>query len=313
MLFSCGPQRKTTATDQNMTNLSRLTTLAAATLVIGATVSERAQAQAITEWNFNNLAMAINTSPAPSIGAGAASSVGMNSAYNGTQTFDISDVTNSTPLSSDPGTPNYEWRIRGGTSAGTNTATTNGWSSNAPLGDQGAQFLASTAGYAAIIVSFDWSPTAQGERNLQLQYTLDGSTYSNVPQALFTSFGTGATAVGATNLPTSGDTNTVAGGFIEATSSTAYMNGITANLTSIVGAANDPSFGIRMVNASTGADDVNVAGSALNNTSGNWRFDEVTISGTSLALVPEPTSIMLVAAGMVGGGLFLRSRRHQAV
>ena len=153
----------------------------------------------------------------------------------------------------------------------------------------------STVGFRNIQVSFDWSPTTQGEGKLQLQYTLNGTTYLNVPISLFTSFGMGAAATGATNTTSA---NTVMGGYLNAGSSTAYMNGITANLTSIAGAANDPNFAIRLVNASTGADDTNVAGAALNNTSGNWRFDEVTVSG-----VPEPGTCALAPprAGRTGG------------
>ena len=71
-----------------------------------------------------------------------------------------------------------EWRIRG--QAGSNGAA-NGWSSLAPIGTQGAVFAASTVGYTSISVQFDWYNTTQGEANLQLEYTNNGTTWINVP------------------------------------------------------------------------------------------------------------------------------------
>ena len=295
---------------------SRLTTFAF--LFLGsASLTGHASAQlltTVTEWNFNNNAVAVNTSPTPSTGAGTSSTVGMNidsatGTVDGTTT-DTSDVNTSTPLSTDPGTPNQQWRIRGGngtTSPGTNPTGTNAWTSLAPIGSQGAQFVASTAGFNKIQVSFDWSPTGQGEGKLQLQYTLNGSTYINVPVSLFTSFGTGATATGMTNTA-SGSANTVVGGYLVSGSTTTYMNGITANLSSIAGAANDANFGIRLLNAATGADDTTTTGAALNNTSGNWRFDEVTISGAAIA-APEPGTFVLAGLGLVGLLPMLRRRK----
>ena len=268
------------------------------------------RATTITEWNFNNNPVAVNTTPAPSTGAGAASTLGMNidsstGTVDGTTT-DTSDVNTSTPLSSDPGTGgvNTQWRIRGGDGTASPGAGTNAWTSLAPIGSQGAQFAVSTVGFTSIVISFDWSPTAQGEGKLQLEYTLNGSAYLNVPIALFTSLGTGASATSATNASSA---NTVMGGYLKAGSSTTYMNGITANLSGIAGAANDPDFAIRLVNAATGADDTNVAGAALNNTSGNWRFDEVTITG-----VPEPGTDVLAFLGLAGVSLLAYRRRKQA-
>ncbi len=269
-----------------------------------------ARATTITEWNFNNNAVAVNTSPAASTGAGTASTLGMNiDSATGTgdgTTTDTSDINTSTPLSTDPGTAgvNTQWRIRGGDGTASPGAGTNAWTSLAPIGSQGAQFAASTVGFTNIVISFDWSPTTQGEGKLQVEYTLNGSNYFNVPITLFTSLGTGTAATSATNATSA---NTVTGGYVKAGSSTTYMNGITANLSSIAGAANDPNFAIRLVNASTGADDTNVSGAALNNTSGNWRFDEVTISG-----VPEPGTDALALLGLTGVALVAYRRRKQA-
>ena len=204
----------------------------------------------ITEWNFNNDTAGVNTSPAPSIGTGTASTLGMNNASAvpagspapTAPTVDTSDINSSTPLSSDPGTGgvNTQWRIRGGDGTASPGAATNAWSSTTPIGSQGAQFLAATLGYSNIQISFDWSPTAQGEGKLQLQYTLNGTSYSNVPANLFTASG------GAMTLTNTASANTVMGGYLQSASATAYMNGITANLSSIAGAANNPNFGIRL-------------------------------------------------------------------
>ena len=71
-------------------------------------------------------------------------------------------------------------------------------------------------------------------------------------------------------------------------------------------AANDPNFAIEMVNASTGADNVSAAGTALNNSSGNWRFDNIAISGTA---VPEPSALALTGFG--GLAALIRFRRSK--
>ena len=287
----------------------------ALTLLGTASITDHAAAQllTVTEWDFDNNAVAVNTSPAASTGTGTASTLGFNSSYNSQATpapmnatsVDTSDINSATPNSNDPAGI-QQWRIRGGdgTTAGNSATGNNGWSSFAPIGSQGAQFVTSTAGFNNIQVSFDWSPTNQGEAKLQLQYTLNGSTYLNVPANLFTATG-GATA--STNTTSA---NTVMGGYLLATSSTAYMNGITANLSGIAGAGNDPNFGIRLVSASTGADDTNPAGTALNNTSGNWRFDAVTVSGAAMTGVPEPSTFVMAGLGL--GGLLMFARRRKA-
>ncbi len=188
--------------------------------------------------------------------------------------------------------------------AGANGAG-NGWSSTAPIGTQGAVFAASTAGFSGINVSFDWYSTTQGEANLQLQYTTDGTIWHNTPIILSGSDG------GLVNATNSTSSNTVNGAYVSdnllnngSSSGQDWFTGLTATITDPL-AANNPLFAIEMVNASTGADDVSTQGTALNNTSGNWRFDNVAISGTA---APEPASLGVLLLG----GVSLLNRRRKA-
>jgi len=233
-----------------------------------------AQAATITAWTFENNALAVNNSPAPSTGSGTASSIGMATYPTpnvGVTTNDVlAGSAGDTGANGNADLTNI-WRIRA--QAGTSGAA-NGWSSLAPIGTQGAVFSASTVGYNNITVSFDWYATTQGEANLQLQYTTDGVTWKNVALSLSGSDG----GLALKNNSTSA--NTVNGSYVSITGGgQAWFTGLTATI-SDPNAANNPKFAIQMVNASTGADCVSASGTALNNNSGNWRFDNVTISGT---------------------------------
>jgi hypothetical protein len=257
-------------------------------LLIAAT-STQAQTT-ITAWTFDNLSIGANASPAPSTGAGSASALGMSNSYNGTNSISNPDVLSS--AGSSMGGP-LAWRVRGN---GTAPDAGNGWSSQAPIGTQGAEFDASTAGYDGIHIYFDVNTTAQAEANLQLEYTVNGTTWNNAVIAY-----SGGSATIKNN---SSSVNTVIGTYIQFTAS-AWINGITADLSGISGANNNPNFGIRLVDASTGVDDINGAGTAYNNTSGNWRFDNVIISGT---VVPEPCAC---GFGILGLVLAAAIRRRQ--
>lgn len=270
-----------------------------------------AQATTITAWNFENLSIATNNSPAPSTGVGVASSLGMTNAYNSTTAVTTDDVLQGVASGSKTDTganglsnASQIWRVRG-------QSPGNGWSSQAAIGTQGVEFDASTAGYQGITVSFDWYATTQGEANLQLQYTTNGTTWINAPINIGSNASEGLTA-----LTNSTSSSTVTGAYISdnkvANGSLAgqdWFQGLTATITDPA-AANDASFGIRLVNASTGTDDLSTQGTALNNTSGNWRFDNVVISGTAItAAVPEPASNALLLAGLIGLGVVVRARR----
>jgi hypothetical protein len=244
----------------------------------------------ITQWDFQNPPdpVAVNNSPAPTVGAGTASSIGMNVFPTPAVGVTTCDVLNG--VAADTGTNGVAntsqiWRVRAQNGG-------NGWSSAAPIGTQGAVFAVSTAGFNAINVSFDWYATNQGEAKLQLEYTTDGVTFTNVP------INVGAdTPISALVNAVPG--NTVVGAYVWGSPTGQGQNwfpGLTATIVDPA-AANNPKFAIEMVNAATDGDNVSMVGGALNNSSGNWRFDNVTISGTA---VPEPNGIVLAGIGIVG-------------
>jgi len=258
------------------------------------------QAQTITAWQFDNdyvapvaPALDYNASPAPATGSGVATALGMSNTYNNTNSISNPDILSSSG-SSTAALP-YAWRVRG---AGTGTSAGNGWSSLAPIASQGASFAASTAGYNTINVSVDIDTTAQAERNLAILYTLNDAVGSpSWLNATLTSAGNLGSIVNNTT-----SANTISGNYVQLGSG--WNNLITA---SIPGAQDDANFAIEIVNASTGADTVNISGAALNNTSGNWRYDNVIISGTVDA--PEPSSLALAGIGLTSLLAYRRSRK----
>lgn len=240
-------------------------------LAIMLCVTARAQTT-LTAWTFDNLPIGINSSPSPSTGLGTASALGMNNSYNNTNSISNPDVQSLAGSSS--GNAN-SWRIRGfSTITGSHG---NGWSTQAPIGTQGAQFSGSTFGYNKIKVSLDVYATPDAEANLQVQYTTDGSNWNN---AIITSAGT----LGAISNNTS-NPNIVIGSYVKL--SAGWDNQITVDLTGISGVDNNANFAIRLVNASTGTSCVDTTGAAYDNTSGSWTFDNVVIQGASIDTIAD--------------------------
>ena len=256
----------------------------------------------ITQWKFTATAAAPDNSPAPTTGSGTATVLGMTNSYtysNGTATATNAGASADVALTNGTAHSTFSedlWRIRGapitngsgpGNTTGTNNALANGWNLSAPQYSQGVEFDLSTAGFANITASFDWYATTQGVRDLQEQYSLDGATWTNLGSPLV------ATSNDYFGAAASGPTNTI-------------------SFAAIPGANNDPTFGIRLVSAydptynGTGSPTYTAAaltnGSAViyNNNSGNWRFGNITFTGTASA-VPEPgTAALMMGLSCLG-------------
>ena len=244
----------------------------------------------ITRWDFNNDANngnGVNNSPAPTIGSGTATPLGMTNNYTYSTTpvtvgsIASSDIT-STAGSSDTG--GNSWRIRGISGTAGVPGNGNGWNTAAPQYSQGAEFDASTAGYSNIVFQYDWYSTNQGVRDLQAQYTVDGTNWTNV-------------------------------GPVQIASPSAYNNQITINFPAlgITSVNNNPHFGVRLVSAydptynGPGAPTYTAATLAangspvvINNNSGNWRFDEVNVlAGAALPDAPVNTTGLINPDGIL--------------
>jgi hypothetical protein len=273
-------------------------------IAVACIASAAAQAQVITDWNFGSLASTSpDNNPAPTTGSGTASSLGMTNSYTyttngattGTGSVTLDDITNDSPSGTKDGSTlgnGDVWRIRGAAGTGTTGTTNNGWNNSAPEYSQGVEFDVSTVGYSGISLSFNWAATTQGVGNLQVQYTTNGSTWTNLGSVLSATVDNNTTGTAGAGFQTD-----------------------TISLAAISGAANDASFGVRLVSAYNptlgneyaSATSV-VAGAPVqyNNNSGNWRFADVQIDGTP---VPLPASAWLTLSGLAGLAAFARKRK----
>ncbi len=220
-----------------------------------------------TQWDFNTTA-AVNNNPAPSTGHGVGKALGMTNSYNYVSPTCTGSITNcditATSLgavSSDPATGNTVWRVRGWNALSSKV----GWNTAAPQLTQGAEFDVSTVNYSQIHVTFDWGVTNQGVRNGRFQYSTDGGhTWTNL-------------------------------GGVLACPPSAWLNGLSYDLSAIPAANDNPNFRARFVSvydpdwALHGAPSPNYTGASggvYGNSSGNWQFDMVSFSGTPIRTIP---------------------------
>ncbi|HEV2452646.1 MAG TPA: hemoblobin-interacting domain-containing protein, partial [Verrucomicrobiae bacterium] len=238
----------------------------------------KASTTVLSGWTFGNLSSGTtNVSPQPSSGSGSAAALGMANSYNNTNSLS-NPVVVTAPTGSASGDAN-SWQISGN---GAQPNGGDGWSTNAPIGTQGAQFSANTYGFYRVMVSFNVYVPSTGEANMQVQYTTEGHAWTTVGN--ITSAGSAVIENNSTS------SNTVMGAYLKLSSG--WNNNITVDLSGLSGADNNPNFAIRLVNASTGTDDVDTTGAVYNNTSGNWTLDDVVILGTSIDTIADWTFLL---------------------
>ncbi|HKQ40105.1 MAG TPA: hypothetical protein VJ063_18675 [Verrucomicrobiae bacterium] len=119
----------------------------------------------------------------------------------------------------------------------------------------GIEVRVSTVGFESIVVSWDQQNSATANRYTRFQYSLDGSTFIDWD-------------------------------VLTMTTSAAFVNGRSVNLTPIIGANGNPNFAFRLVSEfestamSSGTGGYVASGAGTYSTNGTIRFDMVTVSGS---------------------------------
>jgi hypothetical protein len=215
-----------------------------------------AAADIITRWDFNSLPQDGSTATGtllPAIGSGTASGVGGVTAT----AFNSADANGGStdPVVNSATTSDSGWQVTGFAAQGTEDQ------------GRGVQFLASTAGYMNIVVTFDQRHSNTSSRFYAGQYTTNGGT-SWVTATIFEG--------------NAGDT---------------WFNNRTIDLSSVAAVNDNANFGIRVVATFAPGTSGYVASSASGTyaAAGTARFDMVTVSGT---IVPAPG--VMAAMGLMG-------------
>lgn len=173
------------------------------------------------------------------------------------------DGGSSDPVVTNP--PNFAWNISGFAPQGQGDQT------------RGVQFNVSTEGWDKVVVKWDQRNSNTGSRWVQFLYSIDGTNFTSAGLA--------------------------GGGVFDINAGVTWFNGLTANLATIAGVANNANFAFRLVATfgPSGAYEASNPGSNYG-TSGTWRLDMVTVSGN---IVPAPGALALLGLA----GLISRRRR----
>ncbi|MGV3636608.1 MAG: choice-of-anchor I family protein, partial [Flavobacteriales bacterium] len=223
----------------------------------------------IAVWTYEPL-QGTATAPTPNIGTGS-------SAVVGSMTGATTATGSATGCAQTTG--NTAWAI--GTA---NPGTTNESS--------GVEYRTSTVGYSDITFSYDHRLSNTATRTARIQYTLDGTTWTNLDLS-GSNYSSACASRGAI------DNGRVDAGDPVGTNVSDSWGRRTIDFSAITGANNNPTFGVRVLAAhyaATGqfrqANNVNTAA-----TGGTWRLDNVTFAGIEQSVVsatiatPVPTSL----------------------
>lgn len=192
-----------------------------------------------------------------------------NSATNGPHAADSGIFAATSGASGAHASTGTDWSTPAGNGS-TDSYNSNEWA----VGDYW-QFCTSTVGYSGITVQWDQVSSNTGPRDFELQYNVNGGTYSTF----------GSTYVVRANNSPSWSSGSGTG-----------LDTFSADLSSISALDNQGQICIRLVNTST----VSATGGTVA-TNGTNRVDNVIING-----VPEPTTLALLGLGAIG---LIRRRR----
>jgi 2',3'-cyclic-nucleotide 2'-phosphodiesterase (5'-nucleotidase family) len=224
----------------------------------------------IAVWTYEPLQGTAAT-PTPNIGSGS-------SAIVGSMTGASTATGSSTGCAQTTGTT--AWAIGTANPGATNESS-------------GVEYRTSTVGYSDITFSYDHRISNTGTRTARIQYTLDGSTWTNMDLDGSNYDNSACASRGAI------DNGRVDAGDPVGTNVSDSWGRRTIDFSAITGANNNPTFGVRVLAAhyaATGqfrqANNVNTAA-----TGGTWRMDNVTFAGieqsmsTATIATPVPTSL----------------------
>ena len=174
----------------------------------------------------------------------------------------------------------------------------------------GVRFVIPTTGTTSLgAFTFDFRPSNTASRYYVLQYTTDGTTFTDFTDTTKITGGTSATAIAANG----GKAAILAGGVLDfGQTANNFFTGTSYDLSALVGVSNNANFAVQVVST---FDPTTLTGylaattTSTYGTAGTNRFDNVLLTAISGAAIPEPTTLALLAVG--GVGLVTRLRRKK--